>query len=160
MTDSINLPVSFIVTLSRAGSAVKQATATDNEFLTASELAIILKCKPSSVYNLTPGVGQTDTASHPRHQVAVRTAAQEVISIEMARGARDVRRAGRDRKTRIQNRAIELLLRYTRSVQNELSLIAAFVKRNKRDRYREILSSERLRHKFTSQLAHFTDFPR
>ena len=41
---------------------------------------------------------------------------------------------------------------------NEHALIAAFVKRGKRDRYREILSSERLRHKFTSQLAHFTDF--
>ncbi|MBZ5645259.1 MAG: hypothetical protein LAO19_21070 [Acidobacteriia bacterium] len=32
------------------------------------------------------------------------------------------------------------------------------MKRNKRDRYREILSSPRLRRKFTSQLAHFTDF--
>jgi len=32
------------------------------------------------------------------------------------------------------------------------------VKRNKRERYREILSNPRLRHKFTSQLAHFTDF--
>jgi hypothetical protein len=43
-------------------------------------------------------------------------------------------------------------------VRNELSLIAAFVKRSKRDRYREILSDPRLRQKFTSQLAHFTDF--
>jgi hypothetical protein len=43
-------------------------------------------------------------------------------------------------------------------VYNENSLIAAFVKRNKRDRYREILSNPRLRHKFTSQLAHFADF--
>lgn len=33
-----------------------------------------------------------------------------------------------------------------------------FVRRSKRDRYREILSDARLRHKFTSQLAHFTDF--
>ncbi len=49
-------------------------------------------------------------------------------------------------------------LRYTPSVRNEHSLIAAFVKRSKRDRYREILSNPRLRHKFTSQLAHFTDF--
>jgi hypothetical protein len=38
------------------------------------------------------------------------------------------------------------------------SLIAVFVKRSKRDRYREILSNPRLRHKFTGQLAHFTDF--
>jgi hypothetical protein len=43
-------------------------------------------------------------------------------------------------------------------VHNEHSLIAAFVKRSKRDRYREILSNPRLRHKFTNQLAHFTDF--
>ena len=37
-------------------------------------------------------------------------------------------------------------------------MIAAFVKRNKRDRYREIVSDSRLRHKFTGQLAHFKDF--
>jgi len=43
-------------------------------------------------------------------------------------------------------------------VYNEKSLIAAFVKRSKRDRYREILSDPRLRGKFTSQLAHFKDF--
>jgi hypothetical protein len=43
-------------------------------------------------------------------------------------------------------------------VHNEHSLIAAFVKRNKRDRYRDILSNPRLRHKFTDQLAHFADF--
>jgi hypothetical protein len=43
-------------------------------------------------------------------------------------------------------------------VHYEHALIAAFVKRGKRDRYREILSNPRLRHKFTSQLAHFTDF--
>jgi len=43
-------------------------------------------------------------------------------------------------------------------VHYEQALIAAFVKRSKRDRYREILSSPRLRHKFTSQLAHFKDF--
>jgi hypothetical protein len=43
-------------------------------------------------------------------------------------------------------------------VHNEHLLIAAFVKRGKRDRYREMLSNPRLRRKFTSQLAHFTDF--
>ena len=41
---------------------------------------------------------------------------------------------------------------------NEQALIAAFVKRSKRDRYREILSNPRLRHKFTDKLAHFADF--
>ena len=43
-------------------------------------------------------------------------------------------------------------------MHNEQALIAAFVKRSKRDRYREILSNTRPRHKFTNQLAHFTDF--
>ena len=43
-------------------------------------------------------------------------------------------------------------------MHNEQSLIAAFVKRSKRNRYREILSNPRLRHKFTHELAHFTDF--
>lgn len=43
-------------------------------------------------------------------------------------------------------------------MRGELAFIAAFVTRNKRDRYREILSNPRLRHKFTSQLAHFKDF--
>src|SRR5438477_1784726 len=43
-------------------------------------------------------------------------------------------------------------------VHHENSLIAAFVKRTKRERYREIVSDSRLRHKFTAQLAHFKDF--
>ena len=43
-------------------------------------------------------------------------------------------------------------------MHNEHSLIAAFVKRSKRDRYREFLSKPRLRHKFTNRLAHFADF--
>lgn len=50
------------------------------------------------------------------------------------------------------------VLRYTPHVYNEQALIAAFVKRSKRDRYREILSDPRLRRKFTAQLAHFSDF--
>jgi hypothetical protein len=50
------------------------------------------------------------------------------------------------------------ILRYTPFVHHEDSLLAAFVKRSKRDRYREILSNPRLRRTFTDQLAHFTDF--
>ena len=49
-------------------------------------------------------------------------------------------------------------MRYTLFVHNEHALIAAFVKRSKRDRYRQILSNPRQRRKFTDQLAHFTDF--
>jgi hypothetical protein len=40
----------------------------------------------------------------------------------------------------------------------EHSLIGAFVKPSKRERYREILSNQRLRRKFTAELAHFVDF--
>jgi hypothetical protein len=43
-------------------------------------------------------------------------------------------------------------------VRNEDSLIGAFVKRGKRDRYREVLTISRRRHNFTSLLAHFRDF--
>jgi hypothetical protein len=50
------------------------------------------------------------------------------------------------------------MLRYTPFVHIEDSLIGAFVKRSKRDRYREIFSHPRLRRKFTDKLAHFTDF--
>lgn len=43
-------------------------------------------------------------------------------------------------------------------MHHEISLVGAFIKRNKRDRYREFVSDARLRHKFTSQLPHFKDF--
>jgi hypothetical protein len=43
-------------------------------------------------------------------------------------------------------------------VDHEQALVGAFVTRRKRDRYREILADPRVRHKFTHQLAHFTDF--
>jgi len=41
---------------------------------------------------------------------------------------------------------------------HERSLIAAFVKRSKKDRYRDFVANPRSRHKFTHQLAHFKDF--
>lgn len=47
---------------------------------------------------------------------------------------------------------------YTPTVPSEHLLITNFLKRNKRDRYREILSNPRIRHKFVKQLAHFADF--
>jgi hypothetical protein len=43
-------------------------------------------------------------------------------------------------------------------MMHEQSLIAAFVKRNKRDRYRDMLSDPRIRRQFTERLAHFRDF--
>jgi hypothetical protein len=50
------------------------------------------------------------------------------------------------------------LVRYTCRVQSEQSLIAAFVRGSERERYRDIVSDPRMRHRFTDQLAHFTDF--
>jgi len=47
---------------------------------------------------------------------------------------------------------------YTLTVHHETSLIAAFIKRGKRDRYREFVSTSRSRHKFIDLLAHFKDF--
>jgi hypothetical protein len=41
---------------------------------------------------------------------------------------------------------------------HEMALVAAFIKRNKRDRYREFLSVPRLRHRFICELSHFKDF--
>lgn len=49
-------------------------------------------------------------------------------------------------------------MRYTPPVHPEQALIAAFITRGKRDRYREILADPQLRHKFTRRLAHFADF--
>ena len=43
-------------------------------------------------------------------------------------------------------------------MNHEHALIAAFVRRSKRDRYRDILSNPRLRHKFIDQLTHFRHF--
>lgn len=43
-------------------------------------------------------------------------------------------------------------------MRSEQALITAFVKLNKRDRYREMLSNPRLRRKFIDGLAHFRDF--
>lgn len=43
-------------------------------------------------------------------------------------------------------------------MDNECSCIVLFVKPGKRDRYREILSNPRLRHKFIEALPHFADF--
>jgi hypothetical protein len=43
-------------------------------------------------------------------------------------------------------------------VYNEQALIAAFVKRSKRDRYRQIVSDPKHRWKWTTKLGHFSDF--
>ena len=49
----ITLPASFVVTVSHAGTEVSQATPAESDILTVAEVAKLLKCKPSSIYNLT-----------------------------------------------------------------------------------------------------------
>jgi hypothetical protein len=52
-TTGITLPVSFLVTVSHAGTEILPTVPADNDILTVAEVAELLKCKPSSIYNLT-----------------------------------------------------------------------------------------------------------
>jgi len=49
----ITLPASFVVTVSHAGTEILPTEPADNNILTVAEVAQLLKCKPSSIYNLT-----------------------------------------------------------------------------------------------------------
>lgn len=57
-TNGITLPASFIVTVSLAGTEIAQVAPPDNDILTVAEVAEVLKCKPSSIYNLTCNRGR------------------------------------------------------------------------------------------------------
>jgi predicted DNA-binding transcriptional regulator AlpA len=57
--DGITLPASFVVTVSHAGTEVQVGRPADNDILTVTDLALILKCKESSIYNLTRRRGRT-----------------------------------------------------------------------------------------------------
>ena len=52
-TTAISLPASFVVTVSLAGAEILPPAPADSDIMTVAEVAQILKCKPSSVYNLT-----------------------------------------------------------------------------------------------------------
>jgi predicted DNA-binding transcriptional regulator AlpA len=52
-TKGIELPASFVVTVSHAGSEILQTAPADSDILTVAEVAELLKCKRSSIYNLT-----------------------------------------------------------------------------------------------------------
>ena len=52
-TRGIELPASFVVTVSLAGAEIVPAQPAENDILTVAEVAEILKCKESSIYNLT-----------------------------------------------------------------------------------------------------------
>jgi hypothetical protein len=57
-TTEITLPASFLVTVSPTTTEIVSTTPTDNDILTVAEVAELLKCRPSSVYNLTRHRGQ------------------------------------------------------------------------------------------------------
>lgn len=52
-TRGIELPASFVVTVSHTRTEILQAAPAENDILTVAEVAELLKCKPSSIYNLT-----------------------------------------------------------------------------------------------------------
>jgi hypothetical protein len=57
-TKGIELPASFVVTVSQAGTEILQTAAADSVILTVTEVAELLKCRPSSIYNLTRSRGR------------------------------------------------------------------------------------------------------
>jgi hypothetical protein len=50
---SLELPAFFVVTVSHAGTEILPTAPPENDILTVAEVAEMLKCKPSSIYNLT-----------------------------------------------------------------------------------------------------------
>ena len=52
-TTGIELPASFVITVSHAGTESLQTTPADSDILTVADVAELLKCKPTSIYNLT-----------------------------------------------------------------------------------------------------------
>jgi predicted DNA-binding transcriptional regulator AlpA len=58
-TRGFELPASFVVTVSLAGTEIVPAPPVENAILTVAEVAGLLKCKKSSIYNLTRNRGQS-----------------------------------------------------------------------------------------------------
>ena len=52
-TNGITLPASFVVTVSHAGTEILPTAPAEDDILNVAEVAELLKCKPSSIYNLT-----------------------------------------------------------------------------------------------------------
>jgi predicted DNA-binding transcriptional regulator AlpA len=57
-TTGITLPASFLVTVSHAGAEILPTAPVENDILTVAEIAELLKCKPSSIYNMTRSRGR------------------------------------------------------------------------------------------------------
>jgi len=58
-TKGFELPASFIVTVSLAGTEILPTPPAENDILTVAEVAELLKCNKSSIYNLTRIRGQS-----------------------------------------------------------------------------------------------------
>jgi len=52
-TTGITLPASFVVTVSHTGTKILPTAPAEHDVLSVAEVAELLKCKPSSIYNLT-----------------------------------------------------------------------------------------------------------
>lgn len=63
-TAAITLPASFVVTVTPAGTEVLPTGPGESDILTVAEVAQIIRCKHSSVYNLTRKRGAARYA-HP-----------------------------------------------------------------------------------------------
>jgi predicted DNA-binding transcriptional regulator AlpA len=57
-TNGITLPASFVVTVSHAGTEVSHSAPADTDILSVAEVASLLKCKVSSIYNMTRNRGK------------------------------------------------------------------------------------------------------
>jgi hypothetical protein len=57
-TTGITFPASFVVTVSHAGTEIVPTAALEHDILTVAEVAELLKCKPSSIYNMTRNRGR------------------------------------------------------------------------------------------------------
>jgi len=62
-TTAVTLPASLVVTVSQAGDEILPTAPADNDVLTVAEVAKLLKCKPSSIYNLTRHRGRARYAN-------------------------------------------------------------------------------------------------
>ena len=57
-TKGFELPASFVVTVLLAGAEMVPTPPAEDDILTVAEVAEILKCKKSSIYNLTRNRGK------------------------------------------------------------------------------------------------------
>lgn len=63
-THELTLPATFVVTVSPAGTETALKVPVENDIMTVAEVADLIRCRPSSVYNLTRKRGAARYA-HP-----------------------------------------------------------------------------------------------